>query len=88
MYALMAVRVRVSGCEISLKLRSRRQRSRAAQRVLMLEASPIAYRRAKLAMPRRFSGKYPVIHGFLVPLVHRLKGQTTEHYRITARREA
>ena len=34
------------------------------------------------------SGKYPVIHGFLVPLVHRLKGQTTEHYRITAHREA
>jgi PPOX class probable F420-dependent enzyme len=33
------------------------------------------------------SRKYPLIHGVLVPLFHRLKRQTTEHYRITPRRE-
>jgi len=33
------------------------------------------------------SRKYPVIHGLLVPLVHRLKSQTTQHYRLAARRD-
>src|SRR5262245_27997798 len=28
--------------------------------------------------------KYPLIHRFLVPLFHRMKGYTTEHYRVTA----
>jgi hypothetical protein len=27
--------------------------------------------------------KHPVIHGVLVPLFHRMKGYTTEHYRVT-----
>jgi uncharacterized protein len=28
--------------------------------------------------------KYPLVHRFVVPLFHRIKGYTTEHYRITA----
>jgi hypothetical protein len=31
--------------------------------------------------------KYPIIHGLLVPLVHRIRRDTTEHYRITIQRE-
>jgi uncharacterized protein len=31
--------------------------------------------------------KYPIIHGLLVPLVHRIKGDTTEHYRVTVQPE-
>jgi PPOX class probable F420-dependent enzyme len=31
--------------------------------------------------------KYPLIHRFLVPLFHRMRGYTTEHYRITVDRE-
>jgi uncharacterized protein len=31
------------------------------------------------------ANKYPLIHGFVVPLFHRTKGYTTEHYRITLR---
>jgi PPOX class probable F420-dependent enzyme len=31
--------------------------------------------------------KYPLIHRILVPLFHRMKGYTTEHYRITVHRE-
>ena|SRR5262245_1697440 len=27
--------------------------------------------------------KHPLIHGMLVPLFHRMKGYTTEHYRVT-----
>jgi hypothetical protein len=33
------------------------------------------------------SRKYPFIHGVIVPFFHRMRGQTTEHYRITARRD-
>jgi uncharacterized protein len=31
--------------------------------------------------------KHPIIHGLLVPLVHRIKGDTTEDYRVTLERE-
>ena len=31
--------------------------------------------------------KHPVIHGILVPLFHRLRGYTTEHYRVTLGRQ-
>jgi len=31
--------------------------------------------------------KYPITHGLLVPLVHRIRRDTTEHYRITIQRE-
>ena len=31
------------------------------------------------------ANNYPLIHGFVVPLFHRIKGYTTEHYRITLR---
>ena len=31
--------------------------------------------------------KYPLIHRFLVPLFHRIKGYTTEHYRVTVDRK-
>jgi uncharacterized protein len=34
------------------------------------------------------SRKYPFIHGVMVPFFHRVRRQTTEHYRITANREA
>jgi uncharacterized protein len=31
--------------------------------------------------------KYPIIHGLLMPLVHLIKEDTTEHYRVTLQRE-
>ena len=31
--------------------------------------------------------KYPIIHGLLVPLVHWIRRDTTEHYRITIQRD-
>jgi len=31
--------------------------------------------------------KYPVIHGLLVPLFHRIRGYSTEHYQVTLPRE-
>ena len=31
--------------------------------------------------------KYPLIHGLLVPLFHRMKGYATEHYRVTVHPE-
>ena len=32
---------------------------------------------------RRLAGKYPVLHGFLVPLVHRLRSNETMHVELT-----
>jgi PPOX class probable F420-dependent enzyme len=32
---------------------------------------------------RLLSGKYPLLHGLLVPLVHRLRGDTTTHIELT-----
>ena len=34
------------------------------------------------------SRKYPFLHGVLVPLFHRTRGQTTEHYRVITHRES
>src|SRR5262245_64046183 len=31
--------------------------------------------------------RYPIIHGLLVPLVHRIRRDTTEHYPVTVGRE-
>jgi len=32
---------------------------------------------------RLLAGKYPILHGLLVPLVHRLRGNTTTHIELT-----
>lgn len=32
---------------------------------------------------RRLAGKYPLLHGVLIPLVHRLRGNTTVHVELT-----
>src|SRR5687768_5673864 len=32
---------------------------------------------------RLLAGKYPLLHGLLVPLVHRLRGNTTTHIELT-----
>ena len=34
---------------------------------------------------RIISKKYPVLHGFLVPLIHRLRGNSTIHLELTPR---
>lgn len=31
---------------------------------------------------RRLAGKYPILHGFLIPLVHRLRGNETMHVEL------
>ena len=33
------------------------------------------------------SRKYPILHGFLIPQVHRLRGNETVHVELTAHRE-
>jgi hypothetical protein len=32
---------------------------------------------------RAFARRFPVMHGVVVPLVHRLRGQKTLHYELT-----
>ena len=35
---------------------------------------------------RLLAGKYPILHGLLVPLIHRLRGNTTTHIELTRSR--
>ncbi len=55
-------------------------------RVRLLNPQTREYRRAERSLTR----KYPLIHGLLVPLAHRLKKERTLHYelRLTAEAEA
>lgn len=36
---------------------------------------------------RSISRKHPILHGYLIPLVHRLRGNETVHVELSARRE-
>lgn len=47
-------------------------------RVRLLDPQTREYRRAERSLTR----KYPLIHGLLVPMAHRLKKQRTLHYEV------
>ncbi|MER6311601.1 PPOX class F420-dependent oxidoreductase [Streptomyces sp. NPDC001739] len=47
-------------------------------RVRLLDPQTREYRRAERSLTR----KYPLIHGLLVPLLHRLKRERTLHYEL------
>lgn len=44
----------------------------------LLDPQTREYRRAERSLTR----KYPLLHGLVVPLVHRLKKQRTLHYEL------